>query len=293
MKKQLSIVLCLLLLVSVLLTGCTKEVAVDASGLQNITFAGETVANDKDAYTATLTAGESYALPETLTVTVGGTALTEGYTWDPATGTLRIDPAYITGDIAISGTATESIVGAWTGTVDITDYVTDTMAATDASMASYFTFSDLAMDLTMTFTAEGTCSMEFDQESVEALVSKMLEQMRPGLEKLLEETLAAQGLDMSLEEFLEMSGMSLDDMMAEMTAELSFTEDMLEDLNQSGKYQVKDGCLWISEDLDSEIDEDDYQLYTIENGVLTIDLAEGDDDKEVAFLFPLTLTRVN
>ena len=292
MKKQLSIVLCLLLLVSVLLTGCTKEVAVDASGLQNITFTGETVANNKDAYTATLTAAEHYDLPETITVTVGGTALTEGYTWEPATGALNIDSAYITGDIAIAGTATESIVGTWTGTVDITDYLTDTMTAADASMATYFTFSDLVMDMTMSFTAEGTCSMEFDQEGMETLINKMLEQMRPGLEKMMTEAIAAEGLDMSLEEFLEMAGISLDDLLAEV-ADAALSADVLEDMNQSGNYQAKDGRLWISDDLDSEIDEDDWQVYTIENGTLTIDLADGDTDVETAFLFPLTLTRVN
>lgn len=290
MKKQISIVLCLLLLVSVLLTGCTKEVAVDASALQNITFTGETVANNKDAYTATLTPAEHFALPETLTVTVGGTALTEGYTYDPATGTLTIEADYITGDIAIAGTATESIVGTWAGSVDITDYLTSTVAAADASMAGYFSFSDLVMDLTMTFTAEGTCSMEFDAEGMETLINSMLEQMRPGLEQMMMDALAAEGLDMSLEEFLSMAGISLDDMLAEV-ANAALSEETLEAMEQSGNYLVKGDHLCISDDLSDPVDEDDYQIFTIENDVLTIELAEGDE--EMAFLFPMVLTRVN
>ena len=66
MKKQISIVLCLLVLVAVLLTGCSKEVAVDTSGLQNITFTGEAVATTKETYTATLTPLNTMRCPRPL-----------------------------------------------------------------------------------------------------------------------------------------------------------------------------------------------------------------------------------
>lgn len=291
MKKQISIFLCLLVLVAVLLTGCSKEVAVDTSGLQNITFTGEAVATTKEAYTATLTPAEHYALPEMVTVTVDGAALTEGYSFDPATGTLTIDGASITSDIAISATATESIVGVWEGTVDLTEYLTTMITEGDESMNGYFNFSGLTMDLTMTFTEEGTCTLEFPRESAEALIASLLEQMKPAMEKILEEAIAAEGLDMTLDEFLSLTGISLDDLLAE-AMDTAMAEDMLGELEQSGNYLVQDGKLCISDDLDSEIDEDDYQLYTIKNGVLTIEVAEGNTDEE-NILFPLTLTRAD
>lgn len=182
-------------------------------------------------------------------------------------------------------------MGAWEGTVDLTEYLTTMVTEGDESMSDYFNFSRLTMDLTLTFTEEGVCTLEFPQESAEALIASLLEQMKPAMEKVLEDALAAEGLDMTLDEFLSLTGISLDDLMAEAMDE-AIAEDMLSELEESGNYLVKDGKLYISDDLDSEIDEDDYQLYTIENGVLTIEAAEGDTDKE-NFLFPLTLTRAD
>ncbi|HIX93632.1 MAG TPA: S-layer homology domain-containing protein [Firmicutes bacterium] len=57
--------------------------------------------DDAEDYTAVLTAVNGYKLPETLTITVDGTALTEGYTYDSLSGQLTIDAASITGDLAI------------------------------------------------------------------------------------------------------------------------------------------------------------------------------------------------
>ena len=56
---------------------------------------------DAEDYTAVLTAVDGYKLPETLTITVDGTALTEGYTYDSLSGQLTIDAASITGDLVI------------------------------------------------------------------------------------------------------------------------------------------------------------------------------------------------
>ena len=58
--------------------------------------------DDAEDYTAVLTAVDGYKLPETLTITVDGTALTEGYTYDSLSGQLTIDAESITGDLVIT-----------------------------------------------------------------------------------------------------------------------------------------------------------------------------------------------
>jgi len=57
-------------------------------------------------YTAVFAASSGYALPETITVTIGGSTKTQGteYTWDKASGTVTITGSYITGDIVITVT---------------------------------------------------------------------------------------------------------------------------------------------------------------------------------------------
>ncbi len=57
------------------------------------------------AYSTTLKAKAAYALPESVSVTVGGTALTGGYTYDSKTGALTVDAASVTGDLVITAAA--------------------------------------------------------------------------------------------------------------------------------------------------------------------------------------------
>lgn len=104
MKKVLLLTLCLVMMIC-LLAGCSKEVTVDTTGLVNIKYAGEAVAKTKESYTAVLTADQYYALPKTITVTMDGVAITEGYVYNPTTGEVMISEEAVTGNIAISAKA--------------------------------------------------------------------------------------------------------------------------------------------------------------------------------------------
>ena len=72
----------------------------------NITASGANTATTGTNYTATLSPENGYGLPETITVTIGGTAYT-GYTYNKTTGVVTIPGAAITGNIVISATAVE------------------------------------------------------------------------------------------------------------------------------------------------------------------------------------------
>lgn len=76
--------------------------------LTDLTADGGSYATQGTDYTTTLTAAEGYVLPQSITVTVGGTTLTAGentYSYDSATGKLTIDKAAITGAITITAAA--------------------------------------------------------------------------------------------------------------------------------------------------------------------------------------------
>ncbi len=70
----------------------------------NVTSNGAASVNHGESYTATLTAAEGYTLPETIEVTVGGTAIT-GYTYSG--GVLTIHASAVTGDLAITAEGVE------------------------------------------------------------------------------------------------------------------------------------------------------------------------------------------
>ena len=80
------------------------EYAVTFNG-SHVTSNGAATAAAGEAYTATLTAEAAYALPASVSVSVGGTELTEGYTYDAESGALTIDAAFVTGDIVITAEA--------------------------------------------------------------------------------------------------------------------------------------------------------------------------------------------
>lgn len=293
MKKKIALVLCFVMLLGILFTGCSKTITVETN-LTEITFAGAAEGKTGEAYTATLTPSQYYELPEAITVTVDGAEIT-GYTYDAATGALTIPADSVTGNLVITAAATESLVGTWTGSVDLTAKINELMVGTDEAMAEYFQFSDLYFNVTMSFTQDGTCTLAFDYDSIETLFANVLEQMKPGFTKLLEEMIASYGMDMSVEDFLSLSGYSSLDAFLEEQMDVSSIMGDMGDMDQTGNYLAADGVLYISDSLDvaAEIAEDQATPYTLENGVLTIEAGSYMDEESAELVFPLTLTRAS
>ena len=71
-----------------------------SSKLTNLTFKGVSTANYSRDYSATLTAAAGYNLPSSVSVKVGGSAITKGYTY--SNGKIIIDGKSIKGDIVIT-----------------------------------------------------------------------------------------------------------------------------------------------------------------------------------------------
>ncbi|MCC8029725.1 MAG: immunoglobulin domain-containing protein [Lachnospiraceae bacterium] len=99
---------------------------VDTTGLTNISLSEDSAATAVEAeeYSATLVADDGYTLPDTVTVTVGGTELTadEDYSYDAESGLLTISADAVTGTIAITAAGVEELAiitqpADYTGTV--------------------------------------------------------------------------------------------------------------------------------------------------------------------------------
>lgn len=291
MRKQFAIVLCVVLLCA-MFTGCSKEVAVDAAGLTQITFSGNTTAMTEKDYTATLIPAEHYDLPKTVTVTVDGAVLTEGYTYDPSTGKLTVTGDALTGALTISGTATESIVGKWETSQDVSAMFNAMVTKSDPSTAQYFTFTGLTLDLTMEFTADGTCVQSVSEESYAAFIQAVTEGTVAGMNKMLEDMLKDQNINMTVEEFLAFTGVSMEDMIQQAMGSTS-TDSFYAMLVTACNYKVEDGKLYTSASAESK-DYTEVNAYTVKDGVLTIE-SNPDNASEAEFgqyIFPTSLKRV-
>lgn len=186
--------------------------------------------------------------------------------------------------VLFSGCGAPSIVGTWEGSVDMTQVLNEEIAAGDESMAEYFNFEDITLDISLVFNEDGTCAMVFSEESFEAMMEKLMEQMLPALSAMMEELSG-----MSLDDMLALSGITEEEMMEGFMSEMMAGMDMSE-MNLEANYKVENGKLYMSDSLDDEIDEDaSCNPFTIEGDTLTIEKGENDDD--VAFMFPLVLKK--
>lgn len=279
MKKYLSIIACLLMLVC-MLTGCSKEVTVDATGLVHITLEGETTAMTEKGYTAKLVADEHFDLPETITVVMEGQKDSATYTYDPATGELNIPE--VVGAITITGEAAESIVGTWDTTIDFGGIMAEAMGEEEA--AAYFDLTGLTVDMTFVFNADGTFSLSADEATVTSMVDNLGAAIKNGMTTMLEDLISQQGLNMSVDTLLAMSGMDLDTMIDQLLAQLD-PEELVTSLTADGTYEVREGILYMNGD-------DEPCAYSIADGVLTLEAPTGVDEEMAKYLFPWALNRV-
>ena len=189
---------------------------------------------------------------------------------------------------ACGGEKKTTIVGTWKANIELAEAFNEEMAA--AGMGDFINIESFNLPLVMEFKEDGTGSMTVDQEAMTATVDKLAQDLTAGLEAYFTEYFASMGLEIDLNEALAASGMSMDDLVDELKAEF-VSEDAFAEFTNEFKYKAEDGKLYMSEDLDSEIDMEVYNTYKLEGSTLTLDAGNEELEEGMEFLFPMTLTR--
>lgn len=189
----------------------------------------------------------------------------------------------------------DQILGTWEGSINLADAINATLAEgfaadpTTADMAEYMTISSLSIDYTLTFNEDNTYSMVVDEAQVETAMTNAALEIVNGMIEYLGDVLAEAGVEMTVEEYMESMGISLEDLTNELLGEFNIA-DSLGDLNSEGNFKVSDGKLYMSDGLDYAVDEAVYETYTVESGILTIDkgtaVEEGDE-----YLYPMVFSK--
>lgn len=200
------------------------------------------------------------------------------------------------GMLAITGCGAKNpFIGSWTGDVDMLDLINDAMEESlgDPTMAEYFAISEFKVKMTFTFT-EKSASFEIDQSSVETAMLGVKADLVAGMTRLYQDMADSMGI--TLEELLTAAEAGT----VEEQVDAMFTEDMMDEMFSSddfsgeSKYRFEDGKLYLSDDMDSEISEDEYMEYTIEGDTLTFKKLVSDDEETAVmwnYLCPLVLTK--
>lgn len=180
----------------------------------------------------------------------------------------------------------KKLIGSWVGTLSLADAGED-LDDDLAELQEMMDISKLQVDMSLVLKEDGTYTMSITPESAEVAVEVMLVEMRPYLEKMLEDELAANGLDMTLEEAFEAMGTTLDALLEEYIDRDSLVNTMVEGSARSGRYEAKSGKLYFSDSVNADPDKTEYEPYSFEGDTLL--LTEDMGGKSVT----MRLNRVN
>ena len=193
--------------------------------------------------------------------------------------------------------AKENLVGTWKANIELADLMNKEIAASgDEAMAEAMNLESFQLPLILELGEDGTCTMKVDPEGMAASADKLATDLTEGLKAYFVTMLEQQGLEVEdPTEVLTTMGLDLDALVAEMKDQF-LSEDTFAEFTMESKYKAEDGKIYFSDDLESEINADEYNTYTLKGDTLTLDVGnmvieEGQEDM-AAYMFPMTLTRV-
>lgn len=181
----------------------------------------------------------------------------------------------------------KALIGDWQATIDLTDMINDEMAAglrNDQDMLKYFTVQKFTLDLTLSFKDDNTYSMTVDEDALDKEIDDIIESFKAGTTQYFEDMIAAEGLDVSVEEALSAMGYTLDGFLDEAFPKENFTSSV-DEMESKGTFEAKGGVLYLTDD-----DGTGMESYKLEDGKLTL-TGEGVDDSDLEGLYPLTFTK--
>ena len=185
----------------------------------------------------------------------------------------------------------EALIGTWEATLDLTDMMNDEMRAglgSDAELMSYFTISDFTVTLTLTFRDDDTYTLAADEASREKSVDNVLDTFRNGFTRYLEDMIAEEYPDMTLDEFFEAADMTLDEFYDQVIGSSLDKDDLMssvDEMESSGTFKAKSGILSLTDD-----DGPGTEAYKLDGDKLTL-TGEGVEDSTLEGLYPLVFTK--
>lgn len=223
--------------------------------------------------------------------------------------------------LSLAACGGNELAGTWEGRVDMTEMITEmvdaAMSGFEAMISSGAQLPKLAdyidsvsYGYSFTFNEDGSYSSIVDQaslqEAVAALKVSVGEYYRALFVLMLSETAIQMGLAEEINGEAELEallGVSLDEAIAEaLGMDLqSFVDSVMdssieaamaeESFSSSGKYEAKDGKLYLSEGENGQIFPELYDLYSIEGGTLTITAGPAGISSQMSQFYPLVLEK--
>lgn len=144
----------------------------------------------------------------------------------------------------------------------------------------------------ITFNSDGTYSQYADEEELKKTMDGLKEHLRSGLTEYYEYEIDKNQLNITVDELLAYSELTMDGLIEQFITQEMFDE-MVEGFKGEGNYLAADGQLHMSESLDTVIDSDVYETYTVDGDTFSITGQGGDDyDETLEKYYPVEYVKV-
>ena len=185
----------------------------------------------------------------------------------------------------------KAMLGKWVCEMDFGSYLNEGLA-TEPEIAQYLMVDEFVLEVELYLNEDGTYKMVADEEAAKEMFKGVQEDFKEGMGKYLDAMIKEQGLNMTVDEMLQMSGTTFDALVEEAFGDAMLNE-MISEFETEGKYKVEDGKLYMSEDLDSEIDEEVYETYEFSGDEFKLLESFGDEDaEEFKDLYPIVFKKL-
>lgn len=185
----------------------------------------------------------------------------------------------------------EALIGTWETALDLTEMMNDEMKAglgNDDELMGYFTLSDFTVNITLTFRDDDTYTLAADEASMEKSVDMVLDTLRNGFTSYLEDMVAQEYPDMTMEEFFAAAGMTMEELYDQTLGGALDKEVLMsstDDMESSGTFKASGGILTLTDD-----DGPGLEAYELDGDKLTL-TGEGVEDGSLMGLYPLVFTK--
>lgn len=167
----------------------------------------------------------------------------------------------------------KDIIGSWTADINYAAAVNAGIYSADGmeDMGDYFKFDEFYLTTTFTFLEDGTYKVELDALSVFNAVKGIRGHMEAGMQEYIQDEIRKAGLNISASSYLGMLGLNWTTL-----GEMLFSDytmgKVAEELSKgsAGHYRVEKGKLYMTENLETELGEDNYDTYSLDGDTLTL-----------------------
>ena len=162
------------------------------------------------------------------------------------------------------------LLGTWQTQVDLADAMQEALGL--EGLADEYVLQTFPVTATLTFQKDGTYTLCLDESSVQAAADTLLKDLETYLLDAMRTELTQLGINATLEQLFEATGIQLDTLLANMRQNFSDADlpaKLAEQVAITGQFKLSNGKLFLSDDLQAE-PEDAYCSYTLEDGRLTL-----------------------